>query len=216
MTAITSSLSIENRTMPIPLADDLWIWSVFSGEKQVNFNGYVLKTEDGLVIIDPPSSEALVIRKIQSLGHPVAILLTNRDHERASAAVKNQLNIPVMCHEMDAPLLEIAPDNTFQEGEFLFNSLEVIHLSNQKSPGECVLYQAAERRLFLGDALIHKAGGQLSMLPNDKYSNVKLARQGLTRLQTFADEIDRVLVGDGEPILVEGGSVLRDYFHQHK
>jgi hypothetical protein len=60
--------------------------------------------------------------------------------------------------------------------------------------------------LIVGDAMIGKPAGSLSLLPSDKYADVGRAKEGLRRLLKY--EFDSLLVGDGTSILTGGKSAV--------
>jgi glyoxylase-like metal-dependent hydrolase (beta-lactamase superfamily II) len=191
--------------------ENIWRWSVFSEEKQFYFNGYALISSGRLILIDPPSADPAILQALTHLGgQPEAILLTNRDHEREAATLKDALNIPIWIHEADAPLVSLTADKTYTHGDTLPGGLTVIALAHQKSPGESAFWQQTTGRLFLGDALIGKPAGALSMLPDDKYADPVQARTGLQTLVMCQDEVQALLLGDGEPILSNATAVLKD------
>lgn len=212
--AFDTPQSLQQRELPHLIMDDVWMWSAFSQEKGLYFNGFALYTSDGIVIIDPPSADEGVLNAIEPLGPVALVIVTNRDHERESDAFRRHFKAPVAAHQLDAPLMETPPEQTFQDGQILPDGLQVIHLSQQKSPGESALYQPDRKILILGDALLGKPAGQFSMLPEDKYADKSKALEGLKRLQTLQLPIQTILVGDGEPILSNAETALTMFFSQ--
>ena len=138
-----------------------------------------------------------------------AILLTNVHHDRASLKLKKIFNIPIYIHEDDKGLLDFTPDHTFKADDNLFCGLKVIHLKDQKSPGESAFLLEDQKQLFIGDALIGKVPGKLNLLPPDKYKDIEKAKEALKVLQ-FVD-FDDLLLGDGEPILGGAKKVLEEF-----
>jgi glyoxylase-like metal-dependent hydrolase (beta-lactamase superfamily II) len=202
-------MALHERYFPHRLMDGLWLWSVFSEEKEIYFNGYLIQTgEHESILIDPPCGGPEVLDGFEPLPKPKLIILTNADHERASLQFKERFDIPVYIHESDAPLLSYSPDHTFQDGQVFPDSWQAIHLPNQKTPGESALYHAAKQLLILGDALIGKPPQRLSMLSADKYADKTTAAQGLQRLRDLA--VRAVLPGDGDPIMQQGASLIAD------
>jgi hypothetical protein len=53
--------------------------------------------------------------------------------------------------------------------------------------------------LIVGDALIGRPSGSISLLPPEKYVDIQQARDGLRRL--LKNNFDSLLVGDGASIL---------------
>ena len=108
--------------------------------------------------------------------------------------------------------MEFQADHTFVNGDKLFCGLEVIHLENQKSPGESAFYLEDQKKMFVGDALIGKVLGKLNMLPPDKFVDIDEARKSLQVLKSF--NFDDLLLGDGECILCEGKKTLEKFLSQ--
>ena len=96
--------------------------------------------------------------------------------------------------------MDLTPTKTFKDGELLTGGIWAIQLKDQKSPGESALFiQQGKGVLIVGDALIGKPAGSVSMLPAEKYADVGKAREGLCRLLKY--NFDSLLVGDGASIL---------------
>ncbi len=195
-----------------PLLPDLYTWSIFNEEKQLNFNGLYLKTAHRFILIDPPPMSPEEIEVVESLGIPRRIYLTNKHHIRASAEHRERWESKIYVHEDDASLMEIKVDGTFSDGELLMDELEAVRIPDAKTPGECAFYWAKNSALIIGDAVIGKPPGQLSMLPDAKFKDPQAARQGLSVLRGL--KFDMLLVGDGESILKRGKEVLEEFLNR--
>ena len=193
------------------LNPNLFRWSEFSEEKQLNFNGHYLVNREESVLIDPPDlnddgMSELKQRIVDHISCPLkAILLTNVHHDRASLKFKETFSVPIYIHESDKDLLDFTPDHTFEADEILYCGLKVIHLKDQKSPGESAFLLEDRKQLFVGDALIGKIPGKLNLLPPEKYKNIQKAKEALKTLQSY--DFDDLLLGDGESI--QGGAKKR-------
>ncbi|TAJ31709.1 MAG: hypothetical protein EPO64_02230 [Nitrospirae bacterium] len=189
------------------LLPGIWQWSWFSQEKQLDFNGLFLTVGEHRVLVDPPpmTGEAtLLIRKGGAVDY---LLCTNRDHEREAAACRADFGCRVLVPEPDASQMTIQADKTYKDGELLPGGIWAVHLKDQKSPGEMALFiQQGTGVMIVGDALIGKPTGALSMLPADKYADVAKAREGLRRLLKY--KFDAMLVGDGVSILTGAKAAL--------
>jgi glyoxylase-like metal-dependent hydrolase (beta-lactamase superfamily II) len=96
--------------------------------------------------------------------------------------------------------MDLKVNKTFKDGELLPGGIWVVHLRDQKSPGESALFlQQGKGILIVGDALIGKPAGSLSLLPPEKYADAGKAKEGLRRLLKY--NFDAILVGDGTSIL---------------
>lgn len=190
-----------------PILPGIATWSWFSEEKQLNFNGHLLDVGEHRIFVDPPPLADTDLSKLTSAGQVDYILLTNRDHERESATYKDVLKTRVYVPQADAPEMSVTPDKTFVDGELLPGGIWVVQLSNQKSPGESALFiQQGRGILIVGDALLGKPEGAVSMLPAEKYTDPAMAREGLRRLLKY--NFDSLLVGDGTSILTGAKAIV--------
>lgn len=193
---------------------NIWQWSWFSDEKKLDFNGLFLTVGEHRILVDPPPMNPADVQQIQRGGRVDYIVITNRDHVREAAAYKNQFACQLWLPEIDAPQMDVKADKTYKDGELLPGGIWAVHLHDQKSPGECALFiqqaggTGASRReggqvetgiIIVGDALIGKPPGSVSMLPPEKYADPAKARDGLRRLLKY--NFDSLLVGDGTSIL---------------
>lgn len=182
---------------------NIWQWSWFSKEKQLDFNGLFLVVGEHKILVDPPAMTAEA-RTVVLRHEPIDyIIITNRDHIREAAVYQEELKCQLRVPEADAAQMDLKPTKIYKDGELLPGGIWVIHLKDQKSPGECALFlQQGRGVLIVGDALIGKPVGAVSMLPAEKYADVAKAKEGLRRLLKY--EFDSLLVGDGASILVGG------------
>jgi glyoxylase-like metal-dependent hydrolase (beta-lactamase superfamily II) len=183
------------------LLSGVWQWSWFSEDRQLDFNGLFLNVGEHRILVDPPPMTAEASTFIRRQGALDYIIVTNRDHAREAAKYKVEFRCQLQVPEADAPQLDLKPSKTFKDGELLPGGIWVIHLKDQKSPGESALYvQLGKGVLIVGDALIGKPAGAMSLLAPEKYSDVAKAKEGLRRLLKY--NFDSILVGDGASIMV--------------
>ncbi|MCW5800204.1 MAG: hypothetical protein KIT40_17040 [Nitrospira sp.] len=182
------------------LLPGIWQWSWFSDEKQLDFNGLFLTVGEHKIVIDPPpltSEASTLIRRQGALDY---IIVTNRDHLREAAAYQAEFRCQLQVPEADASQIDVTPTKTYKDGELLPGGIWAIQLKDQKSPGESALYiQQGKGVLIVGDALIGKPAGALSLLPSERYGDVAKAKEGLRRLLKY--NFDSILVGDGASII---------------
>jgi glyoxylase-like metal-dependent hydrolase (beta-lactamase superfamily II) len=182
------------------LLPGMWQWSWFSEEKQLDFNGLFLMIGEHKVLIDPPPMTAEASTFIRRNGPVDYIVVTNRDHARQAAAYQSEFKCQLQVPDADAAQMDVTPTKTFKDGELLPGGIWVIQLKDQKSPGESALFiQQGRGVLIVGDALIGKPAGDVSLLPPDRYADVKKAKEGLQRLLKY--QFESLLVGDGASIL---------------
>ena len=183
----------------------IFTWHEFSEEKKLNFNGYLIVSTEGSVLIDPPEiteddfAELEILVNKNSKSPLRAILLTNVHHERECDGMRKKFGVPVLINEKDDAGLERKANKTFSDGDTLPGGFRTFKFENQKSPGESAFFLKDRGIMILGDALIGKIPGKLNMLPHDKYRDPKLAKRGLNKLLDY--EFESLLLGDGESIL---------------
>ena len=200
-------MSVINEIVP-----DIFTWSEFSEEKQLAFNGYYIVRQGESVLIDPPELDEAGLHELSALVSkngdcPLkAIYLTNVHHDRMSRQLKDKFSIPICIHEKDAALLDFSADKTFADGETGPCGLKIIHLSQQKSPGESAFLLPDIRTLIVGDALIGKIPGKVNLLPAEKYSDIQQAKESLRILSEH--DFDTLLVGDGNSILKDAKKIV--------
>ncbi|HMU29357.1 MAG TPA: hypothetical protein PKD43_04640 [Nitrospira sp.] len=182
------------------LLPGIWQWSWFSDEKRLDFNGLFLTVGEHRIVIDPPPMTAEASTLIRRQGALDYIIVTNRDHLREAVAYQAEFRCQLQIPEADASQMDVKPTKTYKDGELLPGGIWAIQLKDQKSPGESALYiQQGKGVLIVGDALIGKPAGALSLLPSERYADVAKAKEGLRRLLKY--NFDSILVGDGASIV---------------
>lgn len=196
----------------IQLADGAYCWSAFNPEKKFNFNGHLLRTAGGTVIVDPVAFSADDLACLDAAGlKPDALVITNRNHLRERDSVLKRWKIPTILHAAEVESAGIAPDRTVKDGD-LIHGLVCVHLPG-KSPGEIALYWPERRLFLLGDALI-APHGKLMTVPVEKQEDPAALKRSLELLRTY--DFDHLLVGDGDPLLGDAKSAVVAFLNAAK
>lgn len=178
---------------------DIFTWSWFSEPHGYNFNGYLVRHAQGNLCIDPVEPGERNLVEIERTG-VARILLTNRNHSRASNAVREHTGAPIFIHPDDAS--HARNQGTVNDGELRtgeqIGPLTVIGVPG-KSPGEVVLHWPERRLLFVGDAVVGNPPGQCALL-REKVMDDPARLRGSVRSLLDLD-FDALLFGDGVPIL---------------
>ena len=210
-----SAVDRESLALLQHIHSTVYIWSDWQVARQLYFNGYLVRTPQGTVLIDPPVCDEYLQVAFEVFGAVEGIILTNADHERASAEIAEALHVPIWVHEADAPLLKRPAEKTFKPGDVLFDYFQVVGVPHQKTAGETALWCEAEATLFVGDAFIAPTLNLLSLLAPEKYADVSLAKTSLIQsFSPFSPIVSAILVGDGEPILRNAPQVLGEFLQQ--
>ena len=169
----------------------VWSWSRWQPDRDLDFNSFFAEHADGNLVVDPLEPDAETLADLRSRG-VAAVLVTNRDHERASAELAAATGAPVIASALEAPLLARRPDRMVEPGDTLYG-WTVRGFEGLKTPGEIALVDRARKAAIVGDALWGKPAGALTIMP--KVADADRAALSLRALR--AAHIDHLLVGDG-------------------
>ena len=193
---------------------NVYTWSNYSDEKKLNFNGHFIVSQHplfGNVVIDPPQASDSDLEQMESLGFVQHVIITNRDHTRRSEEFQQKFDAEIHMNTNDIISNDIVSDRNFNHGDMIAGFLQAVVIPDNKSPGETALFWADRKILFLGDALIGKPPGSVTLLPEEKYDDILKAKAGIRILQDL--DFKHLLLGDGDSILHKGKEVVSQYFN---
>lgn len=178
---------------------DVFTWSRLSEPHGYDFNGYLVRTPAGNVCVDPVEPDADDLAELVRLG-VATIALTNRNHVRASNALRAATGGSVAIHPDDAAYAKtqgVEIDARLHGGSRV-GPLVAVAVPG-KSPGEVALHWPERRILFVGDAVIGNPPGRCSLLRDKVMDDPERLRASVETL--LALDFDVLLTGDGAPIL---------------
>jgi glyoxylase-like metal-dependent hydrolase (beta-lactamase superfamily II) len=184
----------------------IFTWPWFSQRHGYDFNGYFVVQGNGNVCIDPVEMDEPVLADLEQRGVS-RILLTNRNHFRAAAKLKERTGASVAIHPADAAFARqrgTPIDAELQHGERV-GPFAVVD-AHGKSPGEVALHWPERRLLVVGDACVGKTPGECALLPDAVIDDKPALCASLRRLAGL--DFDALLVGDGHPVLEGGRAAL--------
>ena len=184
--------------------EGVWMWSRWQPDRAMNFNSYLIQGKENIVV-DPLVCDDAAIEQLRVLGGVAWIVLTNRDHERASRELANTFGAKIAAPALDVPMLSGPVDRELGHGDTI-GALRVVSFEGMKSPGECALFLAPQSAVFIGDALLGDPVGSLRMLPDEKLADAGRAALSLRALRALAPK--HVLTGDGAPIFNDASAAL--------
>jgi len=193
---------------------DVYTWSVYSEEKKLNFNGHFIASLHplfGNVVIDPPQASDSDLEQMESLGFVQHIIITNRDHIRWSEEFQQKFGAEIQMNTNDITSNDMVNNRSFNHGDMIAGFLQAVVIPDNKSPGETALFWVDRKILFLGDALIGKPKGAVTLLPEEKYDDIQKTKTGISILQNL--DFKHLLLGDGDSILHNGKEIVSHYFH---
>ena len=193
---------------------DVYTWSVYSEEKKLNFNGHFIASQHplfGNVVLDPPQARNSDLTQMESLGFVKHIIITNRDHIRWSEEFQQKFGAEIQMNTNDITNSAMVSDRNFKNGDLIAGFLKAVVIPDNKSPGETALFWAERKTLLLGDALIWKPPGAVTLFPEEKYDDIQRAKAGISILHKL--DFEHLLLGDGDSILHNGKEVVSQYFN---
>ena len=186
---------------------DMWCWSRFDEERDMDFNSYVWIRPEGNVVFDPLPLSDHDHRHLERLGGAKYVLLTNSDHVRATQDLRTHFRVSIAGPAAERENFPIACDRWLSEGDKPLPGLRCFELEGSKTPGE-LAYLIEETTLITGDLVRAKAAGTLALLPEEKLTDGESARSSLKRVLE-SSRVEAVLVGDGWPLIRDGYAALK-------
>lgn len=183
---------------------DLFSWSTFDAERNVDFHGLAWVRPDGNVLIDPLPMSEHDLRHLESLGGAAWIVVTNSDHTRDAHGLAARFGAKICGPVQEKGVFEA--DRWLGDGDVVVPGLVAVELSGSKTPGELALL-LEERTLITGDLVRAHRAGSLMLLPDAKIKDKAAAIESVRRLVGLGP--DAVLVGDGWQVFAGGTQLLQ-------
>jgi len=171
-------------------------WSRWQADRSMFFNAWFVEGEGGNFVVDPLEPDADDLAYVDARGL-AAVVITNRDHERAAALFAQRYNVPVLASLPDANEMSVPVTRTVQHDEMVFG-WRVVSFDGFKTPGEFALFHRASRSAITGDAFWGVPAGAVRLMPDEKLEDP--ARAALSARQLLSAGVRHLLVGDGMPI----------------
>ncbi len=185
---------------------DLFSWSVFNEERNLDFNSLLWQRSDGNVLIDPLPMSEHDRQHLEDLGGAKFIVVTNSDHCRDAEKIAGDTGAKLYGPHQERANFPLTCDQWLQSGDEVVPGLIVIELGGSKSPGELALLLEVNT-LITGDLIRCHQAGDLCLLPDAKLSDKNIAIESLEYLASLPS-IDVVLPGDGWPIFRYGAEAI--------
>ena len=187
---------------------DLFCWSEFNAERNVDFHSLAWIRPDGNVLVDPLPLSEHDWAQLQSLGGAAWIVITNSDHIRASLEIAEQTGAQIAAPSGEKSTFPIPVQRWLGDGDLVVSGLNAIELHGSKTPGE-LAFVLEETTLITGDLVRAHQAGSLMLLPDGKLVDRSQAIASVRRLVQFS-KIEAVLVGDGWQIFRDGHIYLQE------
>jgi uncharacterized cupin superfamily protein len=170
------------------------MWSRWQADRSMFFNAWLIDTPVGTIAVDPLEPDADDLAFVDARGLH-AVVITNRDHERAAARFVERYAVPVFAPEPDAAEIGVRVDRVLRDGDDV-GGWRVVMFEGFKTPGELALVR--DRVAITGDAFWGVPAGALRLMPDEKLADPARAARSARRL--LAANVRHLLVGDGMPV----------------
>ncbi len=186
--------------------NDLFGWSEFNQERNLDFHSVCWVRDQGNVLIDPLALSEHDQLHLEKLGGVSIIVITNSDHCRDAENIVVQSGAKIFGPAAEQDNFPISCDEWVSDDEEIVPGLQVYQLEGSKTAGELALVLQGNT-LIAGDLIRSHVAGELCLLPSAKLTDVSLAKQSVARIANLAI-FDTVLTGDGWPIFKNASSAL--------
>ena len=187
---------------------DLYGWSEFNEDRNIDFHSVLWVRGSGNVAIDPLPLHAHDTAHLDELGSVGVIVITNSDHVRGAQALAEKSGAKIMGPAQERDGFPLDCDGWLAEGDTVGSGLRVLEFHGSKTPGELALV-LEETTLITGDLIRAHEAGKLCLLPDAKLTDKARALESIERVAGLGS-IDAVLPGDGWPVFRGASQVLEE------
>ncbi len=185
---------------------NLFSWSEFNEERNLDFHSVLWVRDQGNIIFDPLPLTPHNQKHLLSLGKVSSIIISNSDHIRDALNIAALTGAKIVGPAAEKAEFPIECDQWLEGGEDFIADLEVFALDGSKTPGE-LAFVIEQTTLLTGDLIRCHQGGVLRLLPEPKLTDKAAAIASVKNL-LHAIQVTSVLPGDGWPIFGNAEAVI--------
>lgn len=186
---------------------DLYCWSEFNPDRNIDFHSIAWIRSTGNVLVDPLPLSNHDWMHLEALGGASWIAITNSDHIRASQEIAAKTGAQIVAPQGESATFPLPVERWLGDGDEIVPGLKAIELHGSKTPGELALL-LEETTLITGDLVRAHQAGSLMLLPDAKLVDRVMAIDSVRRLAGLTT-VETVLVGDGWQIFGDGHRQLQ-------
>jgi hypothetical protein len=186
---------------------DLFGWSNFDTERNLDFHSVLWIRTAGNIVFDPLPLSPHDQQHLLNLGGANRIIITNSDHSRDAENIAKLTGAEIYGPMAEQQTFNLTCKHWLTDGDEIVPGLITHELNGSKTPGELALL-LEDQTLITGDLLRCHIGGELCLLPDAKLSDKHAAIRSIKRLATIST-ITTVLPGDGWPLFHNGSNALK-------
>lgn len=188
--------------------NNLYCWSRFDEDRNIDFHSYLWVREAGNIVFDPLPLTDHDKDHLKALGRVSHIMITNSDHVRHAKVLAYETGAPIWGPEAEKKTFPLACAVWIGEGKALIEGLDAYCLTGSKTEGE-LAFVIEDDTLITGDLIRSHTGGSLCILPEGKLQDLNNAIASVKKLASIGG-IQAILPGDGWPVFRDGKVVLSE------
>jgi len=141
------------------ISPSVYWWVEAHGEARgeaYTWNSHLIQIRDAgvMALVDPLPLSDEEIREVERLGRPTHILATCNYHIRESESLRQRWGCKLCLQEEQLGDAEVAIDETFRDGDLLWDLVQVIRVRNLRFPEEVAFLVREDGGLMIvGDAV---------------------------------------------------------------
>jgi len=187
---------------------NLFCWSQFDEDRNIDFHSYLWLREQGNIVFDPLPLTKHDSEHLQSLGGVSVIILSNSDHVREAASLAKVTGAEIWGPLAEQDTFPIQCSTWINECSGICDGLDVYCMDGSKTKGE-LAFVIENETLITGDLIRAHIAGALCMLPEAKLNDVEKAKASIERVANITG-IQAILPGDGWPVFRHGEKALSE------
>ncbi|NQY37882.1 MAG: MBL fold metallo-hydrolase [Alteromonadaceae bacterium] len=187
---------------------NLYCWSQFNEDRNIDFHSYLWIREKGNIVFDPLPLTNHDKNHLNSLGKLSHIIISNSDHIRDAKELAAETGAEIWGPEAEKDDFPIKCSKWIGESKSLIDGLDVYCLTGSKTNGELAFVVEGET-LITGDLIRSHSGGKLCILPKGKLQNLDEAINSVKKLAGI-EGIKAILPGDGWPVFRDGKILMSE------
>ena len=207
-------MGLKPATKVREIVRNLYGWSSLHAQWKISFDSYALKTPDGVVFVDPLKPAPAVLKKLEALGEPIGIFLTNANHDRDADWFRKKYEVQIYAHEKARADCDTKIDVLILDGERLPAGVKAIHLPGSSTSETAFYTKLSGGIVLLGDVLLNQSDTGLALLPEPYIEDLKQALKSLPKL--LALNFKTITFAHGNPILGNAKKQIADFLKKTK
>ena len=188
--------------------NNLYCWSQFNEDRNIDFHSYLWVRDKGNIVFDPLPLTNHDKNHLNSLGKLSHIIISNSDHVRNAKELAGETGAQIWGPAAEKENFPIECSRWIGESKGLMEGLDVYCLTGSKTDGELAFVVEGET-LITGDLIRSHRGGKLCILPEDKLQNLDDAIDSVKKLAAI-EGLKAILPGDGWPIFRDGEILMSE------